>query len=79
MMPRYFFDLRDGGNLSADDEGTELDGVEAARTELIQAFTAIAAQRIRDDGDRANFEMTVRVDGGREVLRASLSFTLAQV
>ena len=59
-MAVYFFDLRDGGELSADDEGTELDGVEAARAEMTAAFPAIAAQRIRDNGSRADFQMTVR-------------------
>ena len=78
-MTRYFFDLRDGDEFSPDDEGTELDGVEAARAEVIRAFPAIAAQRIRDNRERAEFEMTVRDDGGREVMRANLSFTLAQV
>ena len=78
-MAVYFFDLREGGDLSADDEGTELDGVEAARAEVIQAFPAIAAQRIRTDGDRAEFEMTVRDDAGQEVMTASLSFALTQV
>jgi hypothetical protein len=45
-MTRFFFDLRDGAALSPDDEGTELDGVEAARAEVIAAFPAIASQRL---------------------------------
>ena len=78
-MTRYFFDLRDGDEFSPDDEGTELDGVEAARAEMIAAFPAIAAQRIRDNGSRAEFEMTARDDAGHEVMRASLSFTFTQL
>ena len=78
-MTRYFFDLRDGDEFSPDDEGTELDGVEAARAEMIAAFPAIAAQRIRDNGSRAEFEMTARDEAGNEVMRASLSFILTQV
>ena len=78
-MPRYFFDLRDGDEFSPDDEGTELDGVVAAQAEVIAAFPAIAAQRIRDNRDRAAFEMTVRDEAGNEVMRASLSFILTQV
>jgi hypothetical protein len=78
-VTRYFFDLRDGDELSPDDEGTELDGVEGARAEMIAAFPAIAAQRIRNDGDRAEFEMTVRDDAGHQVMKASLSFNLTLV
>jgi len=78
-VTRYFFDLRDGDEFSPDDEGTKLDGVEAVRAEMIAAFPAIAAQRIRDNRDRAEFEMRVRDDVGHEVMRASLSFTLTQV
>ena len=47
--------------------------------EMIAAFPAIAAQRIRDNGSRAEFEMTARDDAGHEVMRASLSFALTQV
>jgi hypothetical protein len=78
-VTRYFFDLRDGDEFSPDDEGMELDGAEAARAEMIAAFPAIAAQRIREDRDRAEFEMTVRDEAGNEVMRASLSFKLTEV
>jgi len=78
MMPRYFFDLRDGDEFSPDDEGTELDGMEAARSELMQTLPAIAAQQIPHDGNRADFEMIVRDDADRPVMRATLSFTLSQ-
>ena len=74
-MTRYFFDLRVGDAFSADDEGAEFDGIAAARAEVMEAFPAMAAQYIRNDGDRAEFEMTVR-DGAGPVMRASLSFCL---
>jgi hypothetical protein len=78
-VTRYFFDLRDGDEFSPDDEGMELDGAEAARAEMIAAFPAIAAQRIRENRGRAEFEMSVRDDAGQEIMRANLSFTLTQV
>lgn len=74
-MTRYFFDLRVGDDFSADDEGAEFDGVAAARAEVMEAFPAMAAQHIRNGGDRAELEMTVRDDAGR-VMTASLSFSL---
>ena len=77
-MARYFFDLRDGDRALADDEGTELDGPEEVRAQVMQALPAIAAQHIRNDRDRADFEMTVRDASGQEVMRATLSFALTR-
>jgi hypothetical protein len=77
-MTRYFFDLRDGDTLVADDDGTELDGTEDVRAQVMEALPAIAAQHIRNDGDRADFEMTVRDASGQEILRATLSFALTR-
>ena len=77
-MGRYFFDLRDGDRLLADHEGTELDGIQEVRREVMQALPAIAAQHIRNDGDRADFEMRVRDASGQEVMRATLSFALTR-
>jgi hypothetical protein len=77
-MARYFFDLRDGDRMSADDMGTELGGVEEARAQVMQALPAIAAHHIRTDGDHANFEMTVRDASGHELMRATLSFVLTE-
>ena len=77
-MARYFFDLRDGESSLADDEGTELDGIEEVRRQVMQALPAIAAQHIRKDGDRADFEMTVRDASGQEVMRATLSSALTR-
>ena len=75
-MARYFFDLRDGAGMSPDEEGTELDGVEEARAQVMHALPAIAAHHIRTDGDNADFEMTVRDASGHELMRATLSFAL---
>jgi hypothetical protein len=77
-MARYFFDLRDGDRMSPDDEGTELDGVEEARAQVMQALPAIAAHHIRTDGDHADFEMTVRDASGHELMRATLSYALTE-
>jgi hypothetical protein len=77
-MSRYFFDLRDGDTFVADDDGTELDGTEDVRAQVMQALPAIAAQHIRNDGDRADFEMRVRDASGQEVMRATLSFALTE-
>jgi hypothetical protein len=77
-MSRYFFDLRDGDTFVADDDGTELDGTEDVRAQVMEALPAIAAQHIRNDGDRADFEMTVRDASGQEIMRATLSFALTE-
>ena len=74
MMMRYFFDVDDGTGLSADDEGVECANLASARTEVMRSLPAIAAEAIGNDGDRANFEMTVRDGIGTPVMRATLSF-----
>jgi hypothetical protein len=77
-MARYFFELRNGDRIRGDDDGTELDGPDEVRGQVMQALPAIAAQHIRNDGDHADFEMTVRNASGQEVMRATLSFALKQ-
>ena len=77
-MARYFFELRNGARIIGDDDGTELEGPDEVRGQVMQALPAIAAQHIRNDGDRADFEMTVRDASGQEVMRATLSFALKQ-
>jgi hypothetical protein len=72
-MPRYYFDTFDGDALSQDDEGLELDGIEAARHEARKTLPDMARDKVPDDGDRRTMTVKVRDETGKVVITASLS------
>src|SRR5215208_1189899 len=41
-MPRFYFDVRDNDRLTRDEDGTELSGVDAARTEASRTLGEMA-------------------------------------
>ena len=73
-MPRYFFDIHDGGSVR-DDTGTECADDEAARKLAIKALPDIARDEIPRDGDRRAFIALIRDEDGRPVFSATLSYT----
>lgn len=49
-MPRYFFHVREGSDISRDTEGQELPDVEAARREAINASREILGEKLLHGG-----------------------------
>jgi hypothetical protein len=49
-MPRFFFNIRDGADLSRDREGQELADVEAARREAISCSREMLGERLLHGG-----------------------------
>ena len=49
-MPRFFFNIRDGADLSRDCEGQELADVEAARREAINSSREMLGERLLHGG-----------------------------
>jgi hypothetical protein len=72
-VPRYFFDLRDGDMFSRDHEGTELDGVEAARREAAQTLAQMGKDVLPEAVHR-ELAIEVRTDGPEPLLRAVLVY-----
>lgn len=73
-MPRFYFDVFDGDNLTADKTGLDVeDGLDRVRYLAIDALPDIARERL-PDGNRREFFIRVRDDGGTEIFRASLTF-----
>jgi hypothetical protein len=72
-MPRYFFDSRDGNQFIRDDEGVELDGIEAARRQATLALRDVSKDAIPKDG-RRELAVEVRDEADRQLIRASLCF-----
>lgn len=72
-MPRYFFDIHDGGS-ARDDTGTECANDEAARALAIHTLPDIAREQIPKDGDRRAFTVLVTNAEGRPVYSATLTY-----
>ena len=70
-MSRYFFDSRDGDHVIRDDDGIELDGIEAARDEAALALRDLAKDAL-PGSTRREVAIEVRDESGRQLIRASL-------
>jgi len=65
-MPRFYFDLREDGTYSPDDEGLEFPNLDAAEREAATAAACIARDRL-PNGKSREIVMEVR-DGDRQQL-----------
>ncbi|MDR7037054.1 MULTISPECIES: DUF6894 family protein [Methylobacterium] len=72
-MPRYFFDVVDGGP-HRDDTGSECATLDEVRDAAIQVLPDIAREQIRADGDRRFFTVVARDEEGRAIYTATLGF-----
>jgi len=70
-VPRYYFDTDDGRRKSHDDQGLEYAHEAEARDAAIRALPDMAKDAL-PGADRETFSVSVRDDGGRYVLHASL-------
>ncbi|UIY45585.1 DUF6894 family protein [Methylobacterium radiotolerans] len=73
-MPRYFFDIHDGGP-QRDDTGTECANLDAVRQQALRALPDIAREQIPKAGDRRTFTVLVTDEDGRAVYSATLNYT----
>ncbi len=71
-MHRYFFDIRDGDNLSVDETGIECASLDDVRFQAIDALPEIARDEL-PDGDHHVFEVTVRDATGKRVFSGRLT------
>jgi hypothetical protein len=69
-MQRYYFDFRDDQGLITDEEGVELEGLEAARLAALRGLPN--PTRELNGADATEFAVEVRNAAGRPVLKASL-------
>lgn len=73
-MPRFFFDVHDGGP-TFDGVGVECADHEAVRREALRLLPDIARDEVPRDGDRRTFAVVVTDEDGRAVYAATLNFT----
>ena len=71
-MPRFFFDTYDGDFFAPDNEGQDLEGIEAAKLMAQEALPNMAEDKL-PDGDQRVFVVSVRDEAGQVVLRVSLT------
>ena len=80
-MPVYYFDLRDGGELSPDEEGTELSSIDDVQDEAAYALTDMLRNTVRVPNGHPlarHLIIEVRDDLG-PVLHASFSFEIKRL
>ena len=70
-MPKFFFDVLDGG-LTTDEVGTDLPDFSAARDQAVAVLPNIARDEL-PDGDERVFQVTIRDGGGKPMFKATLS------
>lgn len=73
-MPRYFFDIHDGGP-HRDDTGTECPDLDAVRRQAMRTLPDVAREDIPRDGDRRTFTVLVTDEDGRPVYCATLNYS----
>ncbi|HEX3674652.1 MAG TPA: hypothetical protein VHU87_10295 [Rhizomicrobium sp.] len=61
-MPRYYFHIREGGNLVEDEEGAEVPDLEAAKSEARASARDLAIDEIRNER-RVNGRVIEVADG----------------
>ncbi len=74
-MPGFFFDTYDGERFVSDDEGQELEDLEAAKAVAQEELPHMARDGL-PDGDQRTFIVSVRDEAGQVVLRAALSLIM---
>ena len=80
-MPRYYFDFRDGDNLSFDDEGMELSSIASVQEEAEKTLAEMARDAVRsskhDGSNNRRMSVDVRNDAGL-VLQVKFTFEVAR-
>ena len=72
-MPRYFFDVRDGGGLHRDEIGEEFGSFEEARA-MVHILLPDVAQSEAPDGDEHDASCDLRDETDRVVYRSELTY-----
>ena len=77
-VPRYFFDVHDGTS-TRDEEGVELDSIEAAQLEVWKTLPMLAAHRQANGNMACQLRMDVRDESGKHLVHAALAFVIERV
>ncbi len=75
---RFFFDAQDGDRTIVDENGLELDSMEAAQREAVRALRDLVRD-IPPDSDHRTMAIRVRNEVGETVLVANLTLSVQRV
>jgi hypothetical protein len=78
VMPRYYFDCRDGDTFTEDPDGLEFASIEEARHEATKALAGIAKD-VLPGSERRKFAIEVRDGGDAPILTTCLVFEAIQL
>lgn len=76
-MPRYYFDLREGGEFVPDDEGMELSSMHAVQEEAARSLVDLARDNVRKRINGAGERMAIEVrDRNGPVMQVKFTFEI---
>lgn len=76
-MPRFFFDTFDGEEYVPDENGLDLQDVEAAKLEAQKALPDMARDALPNENFRS-FVVNIRNEAGQTVMRLALSLVVEE-
>jgi uncharacterized beta-barrel protein YwiB (DUF1934 family) len=74
-MPRYYFDLQDGEEVSIDAEGSEMADMHTVRDEATMTLMEMARDRFPLRGEARTLSIRVRDGGGKHLLAISVVYS----
>ena len=77
-MPRFYFDVREGPRFICDDEGVELDSLDAAEREAAKGAAEIGRDQLPKGGTR-EVTIEVRNEHRQRVLTVTVSLHIDRV
>ena len=77
-MPRFYFDVREGGRFAPDEEGTDFDSLDAAEHEAVCAAAEIGRDRL-PKGHGREVTIEVRNEHRQRALTITVSMQIERV
>jgi len=78
-MPRYYFDMREGDEIAPDEEGMELNTMQAVQEEAARSLADMARDAIRGSPNGAEHRMSIDVrDDAGPVMQVKFTFEVHQ-
>jgi hypothetical protein len=78
VVPRFYFDVREGASFISDDEGQEFDSLDAVERAAAEGAADIGRDRL-PKGDARQVTVEVRNEHGQRVLTITVSMQVERV
>jgi hypothetical protein len=77
-VPRFYFDVREGAQVTRDDVGLDLESLDAAEAEAIRAAAGISRESL-SRGRASEIMVQVRDELGEQVIIVAISMTVRRI